>query len=65
MTDAMTSARSKGRTMAKGNSRNDWLADEIRGDFFRQAEFWPNSRVILNMKCSSVIQDSWLAGRTE
>ena len=53
MTDAMTLARSKERTMAKGKSENDWLADEIKGDLFPEAEFWSNSRVILNMSCNS------------
>ena len=30
------------------------LADEIKGDLFPEAEFWSNSRVILNMSCNSV-----------
>jgi hypothetical protein len=30
----MTSARRKGRTMAKAKSGNDWLADEIKGGLF-------------------------------
>ncbi len=39
------------------------MADEIKGDLFKEAEFWSNSRVILNMRCNSVkVQESWLAG---
>jgi len=42
---------------------NEWLADAIKGNLFPAAEFWSNSRVILNMRCNSVkVQESSLAG---
>jgi len=63
MTDAMTSARSKERTIAKGTVETTVWPTKLKGDLFTEAEFWSNSRVILNMRCNSVkVQESWLAG---